>query len=136
MLKGFFLYGMPLYITIVEVLLKYLLTFVPGRTEPVELALSGPSIAVAGISLLLPVLIPKPTSVVVQQATTQETVVIINKRDQTVIEAATVLLFILFVVWGVMLFMAHQTNPSILVLIIGLFVYAIGAGMTIWKEAI
>ena len=66
MLKGFFLYGMPLYITVVEVLIKYLLTFVPGRSEPLELALSGPSISVAGISLLLPVLIPKPASVVIE----------------------------------------------------------------------
>src|SRR5258708_9491061 len=108
MLKGFFLYGMPLYIILVKVLIKYLLTFVPGRSEPLDLALSGPSISVAGITLLLPVLIPKPTSVIVQNQTTLGAVVIINQRDQKVIETATILLFVLFIVWGVTLYMAHQ----------------------------
>ncbi len=136
MLKGFFLYGMPLYIILVKVLIKYLLTFVPGRSEPLDLALSGPSISVAGITLLLPVLIPKPTSVIVQNQTTLGAVVIINQRDQKVIETATILLFVLFIVWGVTLYMAHQNSPSIMVLVIGFIVYAIGAGMTKWKEAV
>jgi hypothetical protein len=77
-----FLYAMPLYIIGIEVAARHL-----PAGEAVNYALSGPTVAVAGLSLILPTLIPKrvPTP---QNLPPNYTAV--DKSDQRLIEVATI----------------------------------------------
>ena len=54
---------MPVYLIVLELAVRTALSKFPGVLEDVSLFRTVPGLAVAGISLLLPVMIPKPISV-------------------------------------------------------------------------
>jgi hypothetical protein len=139
MLKRFFLYGMPTYIIVIELAIRYLLSFTPGRHEEVSLLLSGPSIAVAGLTLILAVLSPKPFALAIPPGMIPiniNDVVIININDKKLIDAATIALFVLLGFWALSLFLAHQENPSFWTMVIGGDTYIVGIAFTEWKEIV
>src|SRR5260221_1469668 len=105
LLKRFFLYGMPIYLTAIEVVTKHFVA-----NDPISLVLSGPTIAVAGISLILPVMTPKP--VPLPQNLPPNTIVI-NQTDQTLIEIATIAFFVLILLWVFSIYVAHQSTSGL-----------------------
>jgi hypothetical protein len=133
MLKRFLLYGMPIYLLVVEFGLRSLLSNMPGRTEEISLILSGPTIAVAGLSLILPALSPKPVPL---PPGAPADAIVINKSDQRVIELAMISVFILFIAWAFSIYLTHASPPSTWAFIIGLVTYIIGIIFTEIKERV
>jgi hypothetical protein len=127
-LKRFFLYGMPLYLLLLEIATKHFVV-----SEPINYALSGPTVAVAGISLLLPVLSPK--NIPLPPGLPANTVVI-NKTDQRVIEFAMIAFFTLIILWVYSIYLSHDRQTGYWAIVIGLFTYLIGVVFTEIKEAI
>jgi hypothetical protein len=133
LLKRFLLYGMPLYIVLAELSLRSLLANVPGRAEDVSPYLIGPTIAVAGLSLILPTLSPKLVPLPPGAPTN---VIAINNSDQKLTEWGLIAVFVLFFLWAYSIYLNHPNPPSIWSLIIGLFTYTIGVVFTELKERI
>ena len=128
LLKRFFLYGMPIYLLIIEITAKHLL-----NNEPVNYALSGPTIAVAGISLILPVLTTKPVPI---PANSSSTMILINRTDQKLIELATIMFFLLVIPWVGSTYLAHEATTGVWAIVIGCLIYAVGVFLTGWKEKV
>jgi hypothetical protein len=133
MLKRFLLYGMPIYILVAEYGLRSLLAYAPGRTEEISIVLTGPTIAVGGLSLILPTLTPKP--VPLPPAAPANTV-LINKSDKALIDIATISVFLLFLLWGFSIYLTHPNPPSGWALVIGLVTYIVGVFFTEAKELV
>jgi hypothetical protein len=112
MLKRFFLYGLPLYLIVVEQFVRSLLHFVPGRPDEMSMAAAGTSVAVAGIALLFPVMIPKPVearlSARLAKAAGDEQISFTKKSDQRLVSSSIVFLFLLTALWGYGLWLAHM----------------------------
>ena len=98
MLKRFLLFGLPLYLVLVEQLVRFMLHFAPGKPEEISAGTAGTTIAVAGISLLFPVIVPKridaPLTPRLQQEVTQNNFALVNKSDQKLINSALIFLFL------------------------------------------
>jgi hypothetical protein len=126
-LKRFFLYGMPLYLIVIEVASRH---FLAG--EAVNYALSGPTVAVAGLSLMLPISIPKRVETP-QNLPPNYTAV--DKSDQRLIEIAMIAFFVLIAAWVLSIYLAYDNQMSILAIIIGSLIYAIGIIFTELKNS-
>jgi hypothetical protein len=133
MLKRFLLYGMPFYVLVAEAGIRSLLSYVPGRSEEISIILTGPTIAVGGLSLILPTLTPK---IVPLPPGAPPNTIAINKSDQTLIELATISIFILFLSWVFSIYLTHPKAPSIWALVIGMTTYIIGIFFTEAKELV
>jgi len=127
------MYGMPIYILVAESGIRSLLSYVPGRPEEVSVILTGPTIAVGGLSLILPTLTPKPVPL---PAGASANTVAINKSDQRLIELATISVFLLFLAWVFSIYLTHPNPPSTWALYIGLTTYIVGIVFTEAKELV
>jgi len=133
MLKRFLLYGMPLYILGAELALRSILAGLPGRPEDTSLILSGPTIAVAGLSLILPTLTPKPVPL---PPGVPANLIAINKNDQLLINSALIAVFVLFFAWLYSIYLTHSMPPHPGAFLIGIVTYMIGIGFTEFKERV
>lgn len=133
MLKRFLLYGMPIYILLVEQGIRSLLSHIPGRAEDTSILLSGPTITVGGLSLILATLTPKP--VPLPQGAPANAIAI-NKSDKALIDTATICVFVFFLLWAYSIYLTHPNPPSMWALVIGILTYAIGIIFTEVKEVI
>ncbi|MGY4349799.1 hypothetical protein ACVWXM_006292 [Bradyrhizobium sp. GM7.3] len=133
MLKRFLLYGMPIYLLVAEFGIRSLLSYMPGRTEEISIILTGPTIAVGGLSLILPALTPKPVPL---PPGVPPNTIVINRSDQRLIELAIISVFLLFLAWVFSLYLTHPTPPSNWALVIGLITYIIGIVFTEAKEQV
>jgi hypothetical protein len=105
----------------------------PGRTEEISIILAGPTIAVGGLSLILPTLTPKPVPL---PPGAPSSTIAINKSDELLIEVATISVFILFFAWAFSIYLTHPNPPSTWALGIGLVTYIIGIIFTEAKELV
>ena len=103
MLKRIVLYGFPLYIAFAELLVSHYLL-----NPPKEAGNIGPSIAVSGISLLFPVLVPRQREVDLANDGTATVLV-----DYGLVQTAWILLFVLAGVWIYCLYIANQPHPPV-----------------------
>lgn len=145
MLKRFFLYGLPLYLVLVEQCVRFLLHFAPGKPEEMSTAAAGTSIAVAGISLLFPVIVPKPINQPLtprlQRLVNTKNLAFVNKSDQKLIGSALFFLFFTTGLWGYSLWLSHIFSDTSWYslnspFIIGLINYAIGVVHTELKDIV
>jgi hypothetical protein len=127
MFKRFLLYGMPLYLLVAELGMKFLLA------EEASIFLTGPTIAVGGLSLILPTLTPKPVPL---PANAPANLVVMNASDQLLMQFATAFVFILFLTWAFSLYLTHFKPPSTWALVIGVATYIIGIVFTELKEVV
>lgn len=133
MLKRFLLYGMPIYIVLAEYGIRLMLHGLPGRHEELSFILTGPTIAVAGLSLILPALTPKPVPI---PPGLPPNTIIINRSDQRLIEASFIAFFLLAFTWAVSLYLTHPEPPNEWALVIGLITYVAGIVITEVKEQV
>lgn len=103
MLKRIVLYGFPLYIAFAEVLVSHFLLNPPRAAGDI-----GPSIAVAGISLLFPVLVPTQRQVVLEDGSPLTVIV-----DYNLVQTAWIFLFVLARIWIYCLYLANQAAPPV-----------------------
>jgi hypothetical protein len=145
MLKRFLLFGLPLYLVLVEQFVRFLLHFAPGKAEEISAGTAGTTIAVAGISLLFPVIVPKridaPLTQRLQKEITERNFALVNRSDQKLVTSALVFLFVTTICWGYALWLSHSAPdidwysvPS--PFLIGLVTYAIGVIHTEIKEIV
>ena len=129
MLKRIVLYGFPLYIAFAEILVSHFLL-----NPPREAGNIGPSIAVAGISLLFPVLVPRQREVDLATGGTATVVV-----DYGLVQTAWIFLFVLAGIWIYCLYLANQPRPPIwegtsAPIAIGVVTYILGVVFAELKE--
>jgi hypothetical protein len=112
-LKRFVLYVLPLYLIGLELALRFLLDFVPGKHE--DYSFSSPSLAAASLILLSPCLIPKP--VVLTEARKRQFDAngwsVYNKIDRAITDMALVMFLLFSSAWGYCLFLSHQQEATI-----------------------
>jgi hypothetical protein len=131
LLKRVVLIGLPIYIVGAEVFVNYVLL---GSSD--EFKHLGPSVAVAGISLLVPVLVPKRGEVSLQNGQVATIVL-----DADLVQAAWLVLIVLAGFWIYCLYLAHQTDPPTLWSVpaptaIGAGTYLVGWVFTELKEGL
>lgn len=129
MLKRIVLYGFPLYIVFAEVLVNHFLL-----NPPKEATNIGSSMAVAGISLLFPVLVPRQRRITLADG---EVVTVI--LDYTLVQTAWIFLFLLAGIWIYCLYVSNLQSPPVwwtvpAPLAIGAATYIIGVVFTELKE--
>jgi len=145
MLKRFLLYGFPLYLLCIEYFVKFLLAASDG-SDSLAISSTAPTIAAAGLSLLIPVVIPKPVpelSKAVQQQYPDKRITIIGQADQHLINSAWIFIFILAALWGYSLYMTDKHIESPVpgiqlpaTWVIGLASYIVGVVHTEIKEVV
>jgi hypothetical protein len=112
--KRFIFYGFPVYLTALEYAMRYVMGFAPGRPEDVSIVAASDGIAAAGLSLIAPVLLPKPVVTTLDPATLAKIAAengrLVNRRDQRLIVAGWLGLLFLPFPWGWLLWMAHNSD--------------------------
>ena len=107
--KRFIFYGFPIYLVLAEYAIRFLLSYAPGKVEDLAVVGSTSTVTAAGLSLIAPVLIPKP--VTLNKAATavvaNSHVVLVRIGDQRLIACAYLALLILPFAWGLALWMVH-----------------------------
>src|SRR5438270_14004935 len=103
MLKRIVLYGFPLYIVFAELLVNHFL-LLPSK----EATNIGSSMAVAGISLLFPVLVPRQRRVILPDG---ETVTVM--LDYTLVQTGWIFLFVLAGTWIYCLYLSNLQSPPV-----------------------
>lgn len=116
-----------------------------AESEPDASSGAGPEVGVAGVSLLLPVMVPKPLPPAVVQtirATLQARgislagVRLTNRRDDVLIQAAIVAFLLLFLAWTFSLYEAHAKVHYVPVWLIAGVSYCCGILFTEVKERV
>ena len=112
--KRFVFYGFPVYLVLAEYAMRFLMSFAPGREEEISLLAASNSVAAAGLSLIAPVLIPKPVVAALDANTLAQlraaNAELVNRNDRRLILAAYVGLLILPFFWGASLWFAHDSR--------------------------
>ena len=119
---------MPLYLIVIEIATKHFVA-----SEAINYALSGPTVAVAGISLILPVLTPKSVPI---PPNLPPNMVLVNRTDQRLIEVAMIAFFMLIFLCVFSIYLAHEASSGYWAIIIGVLTYIVGVVFTEIKEAI
>jgi hypothetical protein len=98
MVKRILVYGFPIFIIILEALLR---SFVGSESK----AFIGPAISAVGVSLLFPIVIPKPISskIKLSEATRKDVknkkIIVVAAKDQRIIDLAWLFLLIFTCGW-------------------------------------
>ena len=112
--KRFIFYGFPIYLVLAEYAIRFLLSYAPGRAEDLAVVGSTSTVTAAGLSLIAPVLIPKP--VTLNQSASEivavNGVVLIRVGDQRLIALAYCALLVLPFAWGWALWMVHNSSAN------------------------
>ncbi len=129
MLKRIQLYGFPLYIVFAEGLVSHYLLVPPRDANN-----TGSSIAVAGLSLLFPVLIPKQQPVVLADGSPAILIL-----DMGLVQCAWLFLAGLAGLWIYCLYLANQPVPPVWLfapapMIIGVGTFVVGVVFTEIKD--
>ncbi|HEV7910424.1 MAG TPA: hypothetical protein VGP28_04915 [Methylocella sp.] len=145
MLKRFLLYGFPLYLLCIEYFVKFLLAGADG-SDSLAISSTAPTIAAAGLSLLMPIVIPKPVpemSEAVRKQYPDKKITIIGQADQHLINSAWIFIFVIAALWGYSLYLNEKHIESVLpgihlraTWIIGLASYIVGVVHTEIKEVV
>lgn len=113
-LKRFVYYGFPVYLSAVEYAIRFLMSFAPGKSEEISFAAAANGIAAAGLSLIAPVLIPKPAKGGLSDEQINRLAAqgarLANIRDQRLIAAAWLGLLFLPFLWGLALWLSHNDS--------------------------
>jgi hypothetical protein len=121
--KRFVFYAFPIYLVLAEYAIRFLMSFAPGRGEEVSLIAASNSVAAAGLSLVAPVLIPKPVTVRLSQATLDalraQGADLINRHDRALIFSGYIGLLVLPFPWGLSLWYAHDSGTPHVVMLLG-----------------
>ncbi len=138
--KRFVYYGFPIYLLCAEYVIKSLLG---AGAEALGSASIASSLSVAGLSLVAPVLIPKPVALTegTQQGLAQQGVTLIGQSDLRLIYAAFVALLALPFAWGKAILLAEATPRGHFLqvpysLAAALLVYLVGIVLTEIKEIV
>lgn len=146
--KRFIFYGFPIYLVIAEYSIRFLLSYAPGKTEDLAVVGSTSTVTAAGLSLIAPVLIPKPVTLnqSASRIVAASGVVMMRAGDQRLIACAYLALLILPFAWGGALWMVHRDNSDYDIalaglhvpgpFLIGVCIYLIGMAFTEVKEAV
>lgn len=112
--KRFILYVFPIYLVLAEYAIRFLLGYAPGKEEDLAVVGSTSTVIAAGLSLIAPVLIPKPVTLTPSAAQFVSTsrVVITGVRDQRLIWLAYLALLILPFAWGWALWLVHKGSAD------------------------
>jgi len=112
--KRFIFYGFPIYLVLAEYAIRFLLSYAPGKPENLALVGSTSTVTAAGLSLIAPVLIPKPVTFdkVAAKILNTSGIVLLRVGDQRLIAAAYLALLILPFAWGWALWMVHTANSD------------------------
>jgi hypothetical protein len=115
-LKRLIFYGFPLYLTGAEYAMRFLMQSAPGRPEDISILAASNGIAAAGLSLIAPVLLPKPIKTTLSEDALallmEEGAQIVNRRDQTLIVFGWLGLLVLPFPWGVALWLTHSESTA------------------------
>jgi hypothetical protein len=148
--KRFVYYGFPVYLVLAEFAMRFVISYAPGRQEEISLLAASNSLAAAGLSLIAPILIPKPVippldanALALLQTANIE---LINRNDRRLIYAAYIALLLLPFFWGAALWFAHDSEVTHTVqsfgvavptsFLITLTIYIVGMIYTEMKEMV
>lgn len=108
--KRFIFYGFPIYLVTAEYAIRFLLSYAPGKAEDLALVGSTSTVTAAGLSLIAPVLIPKPMTLTKTAADEVKAnkALVVREADHRLISLAYVALLFLPFGWGWALWMVHQ----------------------------
>ncbi|MFG5121802.1 hypothetical protein [Methylorubrum sp. POS3] len=112
--KRFIYYGFPIYLVFAEYAIRFLLSYAPGKTEDLALIGSTSTVTAAGLSLIAPILIPKPVALNQNalKIVNQNNVAVVRVGDQKLIALAYLALLFLPFVWGWALWMVHKDTTD------------------------
>jgi len=114
--KRFVFYGFPIYLVLADFAMRFLINFAPGRHEEISIVVASNSVVAAGLSLIAPVLIPKPmkdeASALAQAEFRAAGLDLIGSNDRRLISSAYVGLLFLPFFWGAALWYAHDGTRS------------------------
>ena len=146
--KRFIFYVFPVYLMVSEYAIRYLLSYVPGRPEDIAIVGTTSTVTSAGLSLIAPVLIPKPVVLRPSVARIVEAAKVraIRPGDLRLIAAAYVALLALPLTWGWALWMVHTGETRYDVSLFGLrapgpiwvafLIYVTGMAFSEFKEVV
>lgn len=108
--KRFILYVFPIYLVLAEYAIRFLLSYAPGKEEDLAVVGSTSTVIAAGLSLIAPVLIPKPVALTPSAArfVSSNRIVVTGVGDQRLIWLAYLALLILPFAWGWALWLIHK----------------------------
>jgi hypothetical protein len=131
-----------------EYAIRFLLSYVPGKAEDLALVGSTSTVTAAGLSLIAPVLLPKPVALNQNAANVVAAghVVVVGVKDQRLMHLAYLALLVLPFAWGWALWMVHRESTDYDVAVFGvdfsvpfmlaLAIYLVGMIFTEVKEAV